>query len=141
LRLHKEQWLAFCEKNPGALAQMSSDVSAGPLQALIDEIDFDLEVSSRKAPKELGCPFADHQFRRAIQSGAMAALDESIKTAVNAAYADVGRANHFLLATHAHPIDGNSYNTALNSAQQAIMKLPASMKAARDSILAFLKSD
>lgn len=120
---------------------MSTEASAGPLQALIDEIDFNLEVSSRRNPKELGCPFADHQFRRAIQSGAMAALDESIKTAINAGYADVGRANHFLLATHAHAINGDAYNTALNSAQQAVMAVPTGMKAARDSILAFLNSD
>ncbi len=141
LRLHKEQWLSFCEKTPGALAQMSSEVSAGPLQALVDEIDFNLEVSSRKASNELGCPLADHQFRRAIQSGTMAALADGIKATVNAAYADMGRANHFLLATHAHAVGGNAYNTALNDAQQAIMKLPASMKAARESILEFLTAE
>ncbi|MFT3768502.1 MAG: HNH endonuclease signature motif containing protein [Minicystis sp.] len=133
LKLHKEQWISFCENNPGALAQMPADVGVGPLQALLDEIEFNLEVASRVDAKTLGCPLTSEQFRRAIQTGAMAVLDDQIKAAVNAAYADVGRANHFLLASHPHPVGSNAYNTALADAQQVIMAIPAKMKAARDS--------
>lgn len=141
LKLHKQQWLAFCDSSPGALAQMSTDASVGPLQALLDELDFNLEVAARVSAEALGCPFMNEQFRRAIQTGALALLADEMKAALHKAYADIGRANQFLLNTQHHPIGSNAYNTALNEAQQVVMKAPAAMREAREKMLKFLASE
>lgn len=141
LKLHKEQWLRFCDTNPGALAQMSSDATVGPLQALIDELDFNLEVAGRAAADALGCPFMEEQFRRAIRTGATSILADEIKGALHKAYADMGRANQFLLNTQHHRVGSDAYNTALNEAQKAIMTSPRSIREAREKMIKFLSSE
>ena len=107
LELHKEQWLKFCDQNPGALAQISIDSTVGPLQALLDELSFNGELTRRVSSELLGCPFADEQFRRALGTGAVGVLPDPVQSAVYAAYADMGRANHFLRNAVSHPIGTN----------------------------------
>lgn len=108
------------------------------MQALLDEMDFNIEVASHPAAGELGCELADHQFRRAIQTGALALLDETLKRSVNRAYVDVGKANHFLLSTRSHQVHGNAYNTALNSAQETIKDALPLLQEAKALLLQFL---
>jgi|HubBroStandDraft_1064217.scaffolds.fasta_scaffold144078_2 hypothetical protein len=83
----------------------------------------------------------DPQFRRAIQTGALSILAEDIKRAINAAYADVGKANHFLAACQPHPVGSEYYNRALSEAQKIIREVPTSIGAARDMMLKFLASE
>ncbi len=84
LKLHKEQWLAFCDKNPSALATLPVDVGVGPLQALIDELDFNQEIAARVSADAVGCCFMDEQFRRALQTGALSLLADEIINAISA---------------------------------------------------------
>src|SRR2546427_7250793 len=44
LKLHKEQWLRICKDNPAALLHPSRAGDVGPLQALIDELEFNMRV-------------------------------------------------------------------------------------------------
>jgi hypothetical protein len=135
LKLHKEQWLAFCDKNPAALATLPVEAGVGPLQALIDEIDFNLAVASRADASQIGCPFSDEQFRRAMHAGAISVLQDLVKEIINDLYAELGRANHFLATCQHHSPGSNAYNTALNEAQQVIMKAGGKLRVARDQLL------
>ncbi len=141
LKIHKEQWLAFCDKNPASLATLPVDIGVGPLQALIDEIDFNLAVASRRDASKIGCPFSDEQFRRAMHAGAISVLQDFVKEVINDVYAEVGRANHFLATSQHHPPGGNAYNTALNEAQSVIMSLGGKLSVARDQLLRALAGE
>ena len=82
LRLHKEQWLDICRTKPEIFVSAIRDSDVGPIQALIDELEFNLEVSQHASYDELGCLFLDEQFRRAIRDGAIATLDDSLKKSI-----------------------------------------------------------
>lgn len=46
LHHHKEQWLKICREMPGVLvASQASDREVGPIQALIDELEFNCVVA------------------------------------------------------------------------------------------------
>lgn len=80
LRSHKEQWIEICRKQPSALVSsgMSSDV--GPLQALIDELDYNRIVAEKHSVySNRGALFAFDQFHRAIAAGSISVLEEKIK--------------------------------------------------------------
>src|SRR5262245_2169320 len=51
LKGHKEQWLKLCQDAPDKvlLTPRVSDTEVGPLQALVDEIDYNLEVAELTA--------------------------------------------------------------------------------------------
>ena len=135
LKLHRDQWLAFCDKNPQALATLPVDVGVGPLQALIDEIDFNLAVASRCEATKIGCPFSDEQFRRAMRAGAISVLQDLVKEVINDLYAELGTANHFLSTSQHHPPGGNAYNTALTEAQKVIVTVGQRLRVARGQLL------
>jgi hypothetical protein len=45
LRGHKEQWLDICRTKPEIFVSATRDSDVGPIQAVIDELEFNLEVS------------------------------------------------------------------------------------------------
>jgi len=138
LKLHKKQWLAFCKKNAGALAQMPNDASVGPLQALLDEMEFNVAVAIRTRPNELGCLLLDDQFRRALQLGALSILTDETRAALFEAYAWVGKVNQFLQGMHHHRHGSDAFNTSLNEAQKGLRDLSPDMQLARESLTKFL---
>ncbi|HBB86230.1 MAG TPA: hypothetical protein DC047_01280 [Blastocatellia bacterium] len=93
LRGHREQWLEICRTKPEIFVSATRDSDVGPIQALIDELEFNLEVSQHASYDALGCLFLDEQFRRAIRDGAIATLDDSLKKSILEAYRILGRAN------------------------------------------------
>jgi hypothetical protein len=108
LAKHKEQWLKLCSEQPGVmfLRGRESDAEVGPLQALVDEIEFNIAVSQRTATGGLGCPFRDEQFARAIRTGSIALLADDLKSAIIEAYVAVGEANTVAVATATKRADG-----------------------------------
>jgi hypothetical protein len=101
LAQHKEQWLTVCAEQAAIafLRPTESDREVGPLQALVDEIEFNLVVAHRTSTGEIGCPFRDEQFARAIRTGSIALLAKDLKSAIIDAYVAVGRANTVAVAT------------------------------------------
>jgi len=79
LKGHKEQWLELCKSRPEMFINAARDSDVGPLQALIDELEFDVVVSEYSSYDTVGCLFFDDQFRRAIREGAIATLREDLK--------------------------------------------------------------
>jgi hypothetical protein len=140
LKIHRDQWLAFCEKNPAALAGLPVHADVGPLQALIDEIEFNLAIAQRRDASSIGCPFSNEQFRRAIHAGAISVLEDLVKELINDAYAEVGRANHFLGSCQHHPYGSNPHNEALTQAQKVVGGLGGKLGVVRDQLLRVLSS-
>lgn len=100
LRAHKEQWLEICKSRPDIFINATRNADVGPLQALIDELEFNVVVSAQtSSPDVVGCMLQDEQFRRAIREGVISTLQEHIKQTILQAYHAVGRANHLITST------------------------------------------
>jgi len=95
LRLHKKQWLEVCDTMPDQLLaeHRSSDAEVGPIQAMIDEIEFNRAAARAGAEHRSGCPLRDEQFARAIRSGSPSLLLPELKTVIIDAYVAAGHAS------------------------------------------------
>jgi hypothetical protein len=94
LRAHREQWLQLCKEHPETLTRPWQDADVGPLQAMIDELEFNASLAQTN-PHGHVLPPAFHvdQFKRAIAAGAISALRDEIKAVVLDAYGSAERAN------------------------------------------------
>src|ERR1039458_8758680 len=115
LRKHKEQWLRICLERPETLIEASWDADVGPLQALIDELEFNAAVAG-----DFGCLFLDNEFRRAIREGAIASVDERLNSAILAAYVAIGKANRCLSTMT--PMFNSEINKSIQAAKPEIEK-------------------
>ena len=96
LRLHKEQWLELCKTSAQFLGSVPGRTDVGPIQALIDELEFDKAVaaSAEDVPRlTTSAKFAIVQFERAISEGVLSLLDPELKHLLIDAYAVMTRAN------------------------------------------------
>ncbi len=136
LRAHKEQWLRICAESPETLVGAIRDADVGPLQALIDELDFNSTVADEGDFNRQGCKFLNGQFLRAIHEGSISLLRDSIRKPLLEAYREMGAANTAL--------DGKfSSGTAeaSNAAQFRIAFASAKIKSAREELLSFLSGE
>ena len=111
-----------------------SDV--GPLQALIDELEFNHRVAEMDQKKEVGCHFRDKQFSKAIEYGSISILEDDLKNSINDAYATMGAANVFLSAAFSQPL--TSRDNKVNSAIDEIKKSKPKIEKAKEELLKFL---
>ena len=120
LRLHKEQWLNMCTSGRDAFDSRRAMNGVGPLQALVDELEFNETVALGVSNKEHGCLFMDGQFRRAIRQGAIAVLQDDLKRSLIRAYQFIGRANQHILCCMRLGISGaDEIRRASNSIYEA----------------------
>jgi hypothetical protein len=138
LQRHKEQWLRICEERAEVLATASRDSDVGPLQALIDELEFNLRVADKPDDRSQGCLFQDTQFLRAIHDGAVAILKDEVKIAVLETYVSMGAANRLIESAWNHPKGSNSWATGVNEARDRITQARPMIEIARDKLLKFL---
>jgi hypothetical protein len=137
LRAHKEQWLKICLTRPEVFINAARNADVGPLQALIDELEFNSVVADHSDnPYAVGCAFHDQQFHRAIKEGSIATLENDLKQAILEAYRAVGFANHLMAAT-THSVRSEERNAAMTAVRETKSKLIA----ARDSLLQVLGSE
>jgi len=141
LRGHKEQWLELCKNKPEMFLQATRETDVGPIQALIDELEFNLRVGQYTEPDNLGCLFLDEQFRRAICEGAIAALKDELKPAILEAYAAVGRANQQISGITMHAPSSDAWANAVNLARKSLKEAAPKIFAASDALLRFLGSE
>jgi hypothetical protein len=141
LRFHKEQWLAICRDRPDVLVAASRQIDVGPIQALLDELEFNDAVARRPSTDEQGCEFRDDQFRRAIQAGSIAMLPDDVKRAVVDAYVAMGGANNTIRAAWQHPRGGNPWALSVNEAGRRIRDAQHLVTVARERLLAFLRPE
>lgn len=141
LRMHKEQWLSICSERPEIFVQGTWDSDVGPLQALIDELEFNGTVASYSSLSEYGCPFRDDQFGRAIREGILATVHEDLKNAILDAYVATGRANRRV--SHAMALSPTTFGHAEASLQasNSIVEARSKIDKARRALLQLLSSE
>ncbi len=136
LQSHRDQWLRICAEHPETLIGAIRNADVGPLQALIDELEFNATVATENHFERDGCKFQEKQFLRAIHEGAIAMLKDSIKRPLLEAYREMGAANTAL--------DGKFVRgtpEASNAAGTRIGLAAGKIAPARDELLRFLSSD
>ena len=142
LRQHKEQWLKICRDQPEMLVKTYARSDVGPLQALLDELEFNISVSIVKDIKEMGCFFLNDQFKKAIQHGSIAILKDELKPSILAAYVSMGKANHYLFAAQNQGYEsGNAWAKNINRAQELIINAEPLIREAIDNLYKFLGSE
>jgi hypothetical protein len=141
LRKHKEQWLAICRERPEFLTQVSRSADVGPLQALIDELEVNLVVSKYAGTYEQGSPFLDDQFKRAIQQGAIATLQDSLRISIIEAYVACKKANQLFSTVTQQAYGSPSWGEASNLAGKAITEAGPKIAAAWSALVRFLGSE
>lgn len=102
LRQHRDQWFELCKSRPEVFNTKFLSAEVGPLQALVDELEFNRVVATQKEPR--GCLFLEEQFKRAISLGSVAILHDDLKKVLIDAYVAMGAANQrFLSAMNFSP--------------------------------------
>jgi len=141
LQIHKEQWLNICAEHPETLSKsyMRSDV--GPLNALIDELEFNATVAHTKDTDSIGCNFHISQFQKAVQVGSISILNNELKTAINNAYAIMGSVNQYISAASNQIFRSNAWSQEINQAQKLIINAEPAIHHALENLLNFLSTE
>ncbi|MFL5327558.1 MAG: hypothetical protein ACJ8C4_01475 [Gemmataceae bacterium] len=90
---------------------------------------------------QLGCLFLDEQFRRAIHDGAIAVLEDELKSHINRAYNDIRRANTLISNSFRNGRDTTLYAAPMQAAVNSVSDAKQSINAALESLFAFLSSE
>jgi len=139
LQQHKQQWLEVCRSRPEVFVASPWHSDMGPLQALIDELEFNRVVAAHHAEfATRGALFAFEQFHRAIAAGSLAVLDDSIKGPILRAYASMSRANQRVLAEINQDTRGERMATGREQANTAMREAQNVVDAALNALLGFL---
>ena len=136
LRAHRTQWLKICEEHPDALVGAIRNADVGPLQAPVDELEFNATVAAEGDFNRQGCKFQERQFLRAIQEGSVSLLKDAIKKPLLEAYREMGAANSALEGKFAL-----GTGEASNAAQFRIAWASGKILIARDELLKFLSGE
>ena len=137
LRGHRDQWIAVCKERPEIFRRSSIAPTPRPLQALIDELEFNETVTSSGGE---ACPFKDEQFREAIRSGSISILRDEIKKAINQAYVEIGRVNQ-LIDSAVNQVNPNMREVVMDRAKQNAVATREMIRRAKEQLLTFLSSE
>jgi hypothetical protein len=141
LRQHKEQWIYLCQSKPEIFKEAARDSDVGPLQALIDELEFNLQVAKYATSADLGCLFLDEQFRRATHAGAIATLRDDLKALILEAYRAAIRANQLIPPAFVHPSSTTLHPQLMGVAEEAVFYARPRIEAAWQALVAFLGTE
>ena len=121
------KWKFYCRP-------CSSDV--GPLQALVDELEFNAKIAEIDHPNLIGCRFRDEQFSKAIERGTIAILKNELKESLNEAYVTMGAINALISAAHnqLYALKADWGNNAL----ERIRQVRPQIEKAKEELLKFL---
>lgn len=139
LRLHKKQWLKICTEHPELLIGAIRNADVGPLQALIDELDFNATVAN--GPGLQDCKFHEHQFLRAIHEGAISLLWDDLRDVLLKAYRAIGAANVAIEAKSHHELEGEGWARGTTEVQRRVKVASIAIMVARDEMLKFLSNE
>lgn len=138
LRAHRDQWLAICREQPQIFRRESfARAEVGPLQSLIDELEFNEAVISVPSGEGQFCLFKERQFLEAIRSGSIATLQDELKKSINDAYVHIGQTNHILSAM-ANQTEPSMLSDAYQRAFHSISAAREPIRRAKQELLRFL---
>lgn len=141
LRKHKSQWLEICRTRPEVFLNALRNSDVGPLQALIDEMEFNAAVATYPKQDDRGCLFQDEQFRRAIREGTISTLNEDLKKSILEAYVAISRANQWVSAETMHAPRSAGWVDAGNAARRHIDDASPKIETAYRELLKLLSTE
>src|SRR5207245_4694262 len=121
LRGHRDQWLELCRTSAQFLASVPARVDVGPLQALIDELEFNKAVAARHEGEEIGTPLETSQFNRCLSLGAISLMDDGMKAEIYRTYWFIRKADAFVRAMPSFNPGSDAWAGAHNRARAALM--------------------
>lgn len=124
LKQHKAQWLALCKNWGPDTNRYAREEGAGPIQALIEELEFNLVLVQLKGAEAVAAPLADEQLRRAIQIGALTGLEPGLKDKIHLGYALMRQlsSRHLTVPQTRRRIDGKAPTLAEISTVREALK-------------------
>ena len=141
LRKHRDQWLTLCKQDPGILVGRSTrDSEVGPLQALIDELEFN-EIAATQISGYGGCLFLVDQFGRAVREGSISTLQDSLKRSILDAYSSMSKVNLQITGAMAHMHGTEGRGRDLADAIEQMKATDSRIKQAKLALLEFLGSE
>ena len=141
LRRHKQQWLEMCKTRPDIFNARFSPAEVGPLQALIDELEFNECVATFSSVNQLGCLFLEEQFRKAISVGSIATLQDDLKGLLIEAYVAIGRANQHVSGAVGHTGKSDPLQESAQRAVSSVGACAGPIKKAHSVLLEFLGTE
>ena len=113
LKAHRDQWLAFCNANPEALAGSVPPAEGGAIERLLNELMFNEYLASLG---KTAIVFEVSQFRRAIGDGMFSWLKSEQVLAIYRAYALISEINNRAqgLPTIEHTARRGDLDTVIN---------------------------
>lgn len=138
LKRHRDQWFEICATRPEMFVQPTPYADAGPLEALIEELEFNAVVARSDQHPEIACPFHDSQFRRAIELGALSTLREDLKLLTHEAYLSIGKANNYIAAKMEVVANSNPSSVAHELARISVSEARAKIENAHNALVKFL---
>ncbi len=133
--------MSICKDRPEIFRSSSfARAEVGPLQSLIDELEFNEAVTAVPPGQDQFCLFKERQFLEAMRAGSIATLQGELKHAIIAAYVQMGQANHLMnaqLNSHNPNVLGDLYERAfakISSSKEAVQR-------AKRELLKFLGSE
>jgi len=134
---HKNEWLRLCKDQPEIMINTARNVEVGPLQALIDELEFNEAVARAESEGDMGCLFQLDQFHRAIEHGSISILMDEIRTSVIEVYRVMGSANTKINAIWLQA-PGAGMKNAQAESRKLINESKKQIGPAKECLLAFL---
>ena len=145
LQKHKQQWLKLCTEKPAMLLNANRSNDVGPLQALIDELEYNAALASLSLKEDgnIDIPpfFVDDQFRSCIREGSIAILKEELKNAILAAYATMALTNQHSTVASNQDFDTHRMNCTAQLAQRARVSAREKISKAIENLMSFLQSE
>jgi hypothetical protein len=141
LRMHRDQWLQLAETSAQVLASAPQQPDVGPLQGLVDELEYNQVVLRRIDTAQIGAPLATRQFHEAIGSGAISLMDDQLKGLIYGGYATIERASTYITAMAAFPMNSNAWANAINRAIEVMRQAQPEVVAALDVLRRHLGDD
>jgi len=138
---HKEQWLETCRTRPDIFTAKFSTAEVGPLQALIDELEFNARVATHTTHDRLGCLFLEEQFRKAISTGSISTLRDELKDLLIEAYVAIGRANQHMSGAVGQTMQSDGLHESADRAANSINACAGPIKNAHSALLEFLAAE
>lgn len=93
LKLHRDQWIRICASSAALIETTFNVRDVGPLESLLNELEFNKQLTDVTSIRDLGPPFEVRQFERCIQEGIFSLIDDEIKNALFAVYRELKDVN------------------------------------------------
>jgi HNH endonuclease len=138
LRQHKREWINLCKRSASVLASLPSKTDVGPVQALIDELEFNKAITAQDDPGLMGAHLDVTQFDRCISEGVLSLLAPDIREAIFQAYISSKRVNSLLSTLGVITPTSTAWQNSMETIRQYLRKAKSDIEAAIAELYRYL---